>query len=144
MSDLRNKIQTAEDIQFEDIDCPEWDCKIRIQTMSGNDRMNMMARVVGDPQIREHFGKDGELSPDQDIPLAALMTHLVIACARDPETNELVFTWDDLGWLGNKNGDVLQRLGMAAVKQSGVGSQAVVEAMGNSSSPVPDQSDAGT
>lgn len=144
MSDLRNKIQSADDITFEDIDCPEWDCKVRIQTMSGNDRMGMMARVIADPQIREHFGEDGELSQDMDIPLSALMTHLVIACARDPETNELIFSWDDLGWLGNKNGDVIQRLGMAAVKQSGVGESAVAAAMGNSSSPVPVQSDAGT
>lgn len=137
MSDLRARIQAADDIKFDDIDCPEWDCVIRVQTMSGNDRMNMMARVVSDPQIKEAFGEGGELESDADIPLSAIMTHLVIACSRDPQTGELVFTWDDLGWLGNKNGDVLQRLGMAAIKQSGVGEAQVTEALGNSSSPVP-------
>lgn len=116
---LRQAILEAQDLHEQLIDVPEWGIKLKMKTMTGDDRQAFS-------EAMSQYGLEDEMPPH-------MLAQLVIACARHHETDELVFTHDDANWLGNKNGAVLERLAKIAADVSGMGPDAEA-AMGKGSS----------
>lgn len=105
---IRAKIFAAKDKPTEDVDCPEWSCKIRVMALSGKER-NTFERLV-------YLKEDDTDTSGYDNATASLLA----MCCYDPETNEKLFTEKDVAILGEKNSLVLNRLALVAKKLSGM------------------------
>lgn len=121
MSELRNKILASDDIETELIEVEKWGVKIEIKGMSGLHRA----------QFLQGFSKE-----DGSVDYERLYPFLVIATAYDPDTGEKIFSDDDVPALNQKSGKVLETLGQAALKLSGMGADSIAqEGKGSSSTP---------
>lgn len=131
MSGLRDQIVAADDLPFEDHPVPEWgNIKVRVRGLTGTQRDAYEARIVAVKQ----GGKDVELR------LANFRARLVVKCLLDPETNERIFSDDEVGVLGSKSGAVLDRLHDVAHRLSGMDDEATARAEGNSEADPSDSS----
>lgn len=119
---LRDRIIESDDRGFEDVDVPEWDCKVRVRGLTGTDRDRYEAHAV---QLREG-GQDIELR------LANFRSKLLVLCLYDPDTDERIFGDNDAKVLGSKSAKVIERLHEVAYRLSGMDDKAVVRAEGNS------------
>jgi len=118
---IRDKIKAAADLSDEVVEVPEWDVKIRLRSPNGRER----ARLVG-------LFIDAETGEQRAFDPAVMYPALLAATCFDPETGEQLFNSDDADWLLEKNGSVIERLAMAAMKVSGLDGEAVERAKGNS------------
>jgi len=109
---LRDKILQAEDLDYEDVDVPEWDAKIRVQSPTVRER----ALLVG--EFMDATGK---------VDLERMYPALLIATVVDPETGEALFTADDMGALGEKNGRVVEGVAKVALRVAGMDTDAIAE-----------------
>ena len=119
MSNLREKIFSAGDIEKELVEVKEWGVTLEIRSMTGAQRARVMAHAV-----------DEKGKPD----LEKVYPDLLIYTIYDPESGELVFSESDRGELMKKNGAIIERLARVAMRLSGIGEQAVEEAEKNSGS----------
>ena len=104
MSDLRNAVLNAVDIQTETVDVPEWEVKLELRGMTGVERSAFTERT-----------RSGDLSNE------GVMAELLISSAYDPESGERVFEPADRDILVTKNARVLDRLFRIAAMLSGIG-----------------------
>lgn len=102
---LREKILAASDIKFEDVPVPEWDCTLRVKGMNGTRRSKLLEDTID---------KTGQ------VDMAKFYPEIVAMTACDPETDEPIFTLDDVEALGNKSGAVMELLASTAMKLSGM------------------------
>lgn len=119
--DLKSMILGAVDIQEKVVSVPEWDCKVLIRGMDGEERSETVAEISA-------LGK-GNRSKIYPIVLTRTL--------RDPETKELIFSVEDGPALTKKSGAVLERLATIAGRLSGITPSAVEEAEKNSDSDTP-------
>lgn len=131
MSNLHDQIVAADDLSYEDETIPEWgDAKVRIRGLSGHDRDAYEAKAVA----VKNMGQDVELR------LADFRSRLVIKCLFDPETDEQVFADNEVTVLAAKSGVVIQRLFKIAQRLSGMDTDALSRAEGNSETDPSDSS----
>jgi hypothetical protein len=105
MSDLKERIKKANDIQKEIVHVDEWDVDIEVRGMDGSARAIFM---------ETSYDEDGK--PIQ----ACILPNIVIATCYDPSTSEKLFDESDASWLCNKNGGALSMLGLVGLRLSGI------------------------
>lgn len=128
---LKDQILGADDRLSEDVPVPEWEnVKVRVRGLSGSERDAYEAKLV---QVRS-VGKDVELR------LKDFRSRLLVRCLYDPETDERIFGDNEVASLGSKSGVVIDRLHDVAIRLSGMDSEAVGRAEGNSESDPSDSS----
>ena len=93
----RDEILSVDDLPFKDVDVPEWKGTVRVRTLRGVDRANLVASIS--------VSKDG--APSDWI------ERMVAACAIDENGNQL-FTENDIAEISKKNSRAIQRLFDAA------------------------------
>lgn len=91
----KKQILEAQDRTFRDVEVPEWGGTVRIGVMSAEQRDKY------ETQFLKY--RNGELP-------GSIRASLVAATAIDPETNEQIFTQDDVVALGQKSGAAVGRL----------------------------------
>lgn len=96
----RDKILNADDIEEEIVDVPEWDVKILLRAMNGQQQVRYAETIRGDSK-------------------GFMYADILMVTAYDPETRELIFDPADREALSLKSGGVLNRLGMKVLALSG-------------------------
>ncbi len=119
---LKDQILAAEDRPYEDVDVPEWSCKVRIRGLSGTERDAYEAKAV---KLRQD-GKGVE-----ELRLKDFRSRLLVKCLYDPETDERIFGDNEVAHLGAKSGVVIDRLHDTAHRLSGMDDGALTRAEGN-------------
>ena len=105
MSDLKERIKKVDDIQKEVVHVDEWDADIEVRGMSGEERAEYF-KASYDDEGKPIYGKAS--------------VNVLIETCYDPETSKKLFDAKDASWLSKKSGAALNRLGMAALRLSGV------------------------
>lgn len=127
---LREKIRTANDIERELVDVPEWDVQIEVRSMTVRQR----AAFVSASQDQSEGAADR---------IEKVYGQILVACCLDPDSGENVFTDDDLTWLmTEKSGSVIDNLVARCLEASGLKEKAVDEAGKSSSASTTDQVEA--
>ena len=106
MTTLREQILGAQDIARETVPCPEWGTDIVLHGLTARARFQIVARFSDD---------SGKVSYEDLYPA------LVVACAHAPDSDELLFTDEDLDAIAGKSATPVERLGQAAMRISGIG-----------------------
>lgn len=109
--DIKNKIRAAQDTRSQIEPVPEWDVTVELRSITAKERGKMMAASVNEDGGTVNFG--------------ALYPLMLIAGAFDPESGEQLFTQDDVEWLGEKNGEVVERLAKIIMGESKMDEKAV-------------------
>lgn len=104
MSDIRDKIKAAKDIEIEQVYVPAWDVTVEMRTPTVGARGDAMA----------------EYMVDGEIDYVRMYPSLVIQCAYDPEDGTKLFTFDDIPWLSDKSAAALEVLGSKAIDLAGL------------------------
>lgn len=108
-------ILKASDLQFEDVEVPEWGGKVRLRSLSGRDR-----------ETWENYVYHLTAKPPEERNLGDFRARLLVLALVDAKGNRL-FNDDEVHLLAEKNAQVLQRLFERAQRLSGIG-QAELEA----------------
>lgn len=106
---LRDKIRDADDKQSEIVDCPEWDCKVEVRSMSAKARGKM---------LRE------SMTEEQTLDYEVLYPQVLIATCFDSEEGSQVFEPADAEWLADKSAGPVERLAQAGMRLSGLTQEA--------------------
>ena len=118
-----NKIKQAHDTESVAYEIPEWDVTVNVRSMSARQRAAMNT-VIED---------DGTAAEKQEL----MWAYLLCSCVFDPDTDDPVFSEDDMEWLlSDKSFAVIDRLTAKCLEVSAVSREAVDEA-GKSSSGSP-------
>lgn len=126
----RAGILAADDIQTERVPVPEWGDEVIVRGLTGDE---LDAYQASRRQFRNAGTPQQELIFIQDNARAGLL----VKCLVDEEGNRL-FTDQDAGDLGRKNGKVLDRLYDVAARLSGLSNEEQEAMEGNSETPAPD------
>ena len=136
---IRKQILASEDQTENSIVVPEWGgVALLLLSPSAKRRAAMIATFT-----TTETGIDGERTAE--VNTQAMLPSLVIACAHDPATREPVFTEADLDSLAEKNGAVVERVGLACMVIAGKDDSSTIQSDGTGSvsqlgSPVPSAS----
>jgi hypothetical protein len=129
VSRLAEIIRNSTDLHKDLYEIPEWEVTIEVRSMSARQRASY-ASLITDA---------GETTPDAVAETAlsrveSLWGHMIVACCFDPETQERVFSTDDLDWLmEEKDGDVVGNLANKCLEVSGMGADSEGDAGKDSS-----------
>lgn len=119
MTNLRDQIIAADDIQIEALTVPEWGVTIEVRGMDGNARARYLS-TFRDPETGL-------------VNYPALYPSALIECVFDPETGERVFNEGDEGIINQKSGKALERVAVVAMRLSGMNEDAEKDAGKDSS-----------
>lgn len=119
---LRDLIANADDLYAETLEVPEWNITLTLRTPTVAERAAMIRRFVG----------QGNGEPNTD--LNEMYPALLIATCVNPDTNEMLFTEADADLIRSKNGTVVERIAMVALRLCGMSDDAVPLPNGDSSS----------
>ena len=119
----KTAILTANDLQTEDVEVPEWGGAVRVRSFTGRERDAFEASMVR-----------GE-GRDRKVDLTNMRARLVGLTVID-ETGQRLFTDEEVDLLGAKSGAALDRVFAVAQKLNGL-SGADVEELSKNSSGVP-------
>lgn len=114
----RAAILAAEDIQFTDVECPEWGGVVRVRNLTAEARGEFIKQSM---EIRNAKGKNKD-AIDYDVE-----TKLVAMTAIDAD-GARIFSDDDVKLLAKKSSAPLVRCAKAAQKLSGLQPDAADEA----------------
>ena len=115
MSTTRDKIRSADDIETETVEVPEWGVTVRVRSMSAADRAATFAEA----------NANNNNLPDLD----SFWGRVMVECILEADTNERVFQPSDVEWLlSDKSAEVISRLSEICMKVSGLTKDAVDEA----------------
>ena len=113
---MKNKIRSAQDIDRELVDVPEWDVTIEVRSMTVRQRASF---ISASQDTSENSGDRVETVYGQ----------ILVTCCLEPETGEPVFDEEDLSWLmTEKSGSVIDKLVSRCLEVSGLKEKAVDEA----------------
>lgn len=116
---IRERIRDADDVNYKDVEVPEWGVTLRLFSMNGKERAEFFAPF----QVEDASSETDEQLRDR---LTAMTPALLIVTAYDPAGGDhpnpsfRVFHDDDLDWLATKNSGITERLGAVALKLSGL------------------------
>jgi hypothetical protein len=119
----KTAILTANDLQTEDVEVPEWGGAVRVRSFTGRERDAFESSMVRG---------DGR---DRKVDLTNMRARLVGLTVID-ETGQRLFTDDEVDLLGAKSGAALDQVFAVAQKLNGL-SGADVEELSKNSSDVP-------
>lgn len=118
MSKIKQKIRAASDLARELVEVPEWDVTIEVRSMSARQRSLFAATI-----------ESGQNETDVTQRLERLWSSVFLTCLFDPETNEPLFSDEDMDWLFvEKSGVVIDRIANVCLEVSGLKEKAVDEA----------------
>jgi hypothetical protein len=115
----RDAILSADDLQYEDVNVPEWGGTVRVRGLTGRERDAFEASLV-----KQKSGKGS-------IDLSDVTSKLIARTVVDEEGQRL-FTDLDIKGLGAKSGVALNRVFAVAQRLSGLSDADVDELVGNS------------
>ena len=116
----KTAILTAQDLQTEDVEVPEWGGAVRVRSFTGRERDAFEASMVR-----------GE-GRDRKVDLTNMRARLVGLTVID-ETGQRLFTDEEVDLLGAKSGAALDRVFAIAQKLNGLSGSDVEELSKNSS-----------
>lgn len=93
----REQIVEVDDVEYAEVDCPEWGGTVRLKSIRGTQRDAYEQSLIED--------RGGS----RKMNLRNARAKLIVLCAVD-ETGRPLFNSDDLGALGRKNAKPLDRL----------------------------------
>jgi len=123
----RDEILQVDDLQYEDVEVPEWGGVVRVRGLTGAER------DAFEESIMDQRGKKFR------VLLQNLRAKLVALSIVD-EAGKRLFSEGDVGKLGTKSAAALQRVFEAAQRLSGISDEDVDELVKNSSSGQSDDS----
>ncbi|MFJ8153971.1 phage tail assembly chaperone [Streptomyces sp. NPDC094468] len=126
----RDSILQASDVRTKTVPVPEWGGDVILRGLTGEE---LDAYQASRRQVRNAGTKQQELVIIQDNARASLLVKCII-----DDDGARVFTDQDAGLLGMKNGKVLDRLFDVASDLSGLSDEDQEEMEGNSETPTPD------
>lgn len=115
----RDAILAVDDVQFEDVDVPEWGGKVRVKSLTGKERDALESSMI--------VGK----GKNANVNLSNLRAKLVAQAVVD-ENGMRVFGDDDIAALGAKSAAALTRVYEVAQRLSGITQEDVDELTKNS------------
>lgn len=115
----RDVILAVADVQFEDVDVPEWGGTVRVKSLTGKERDALESSMI--------VGK----GKNKDVSLSNLRAKLVARSVVD-EQGRTIFTDEDIPALGAKSAAALNRVYEVAQRLSGVTQEDVDELTKNS------------
>lgn len=132
MSELlgRDAILGAVDVQYQEVDVPEWGGKVRIKGLTAGERDTFEASILQ--------GKGKNTSVNHKNMRAKLLAMSIV----DAEGNR-IFGNDDIAALGKKSSKAINRLFDIATELNGIGEDDVEELAGNSEADRSDDSSSG-
>jgi hypothetical protein len=104
-TELRQHIFTIPDIKEEIVEVEEWQAKILVRGMNGEERGNVLM---------------GAMNPNGTPNLKLMYPKMCIACCYHPVTKEKIFNVADVDELNKKAGGVLEKIAMKAAALSGL------------------------
>ena len=116
----REQILKVDDLQFEDVEVPEWGGVVRVRGLTGTERDAFEESII------DQRGKKTR------VVMANLRAKLVAQSIVDEDGRRL-FSERDVGALGEKSAAALQRVFNAAQRLSGISDEDVEELVKNSS-----------
>jgi hypothetical protein len=122
---LRQAILEAQDLPSRDELVPEWNVTLRIRGVDAQTASTFSAKMV-------RLGPDGK---PQAVKLDNFMAELAVMTFMDPNTDQPIFTKQDIAALGKKSAKVLKRLTDIAADLSGMSEDAAKAAAKNSETP---------
>lgn len=103
MSTLKDLILGSDDINFRDVEIPEWGgITVRVKALNDQQLGEYQTKTM---QMRSQKGGDGV-----DISMQNRRAEIVVKCLYDPETDERVFSDRDATKLAGKNAGVISGL----------------------------------
>jgi hypothetical protein len=118
LSSIRDRIAAVKDSKAEKITVPEWDdVVLEVRSITVKQHSDLIAAAA----------VDGET-----VDLAVLIPRLLIMSVYDPENGEPAFCDADAEWLAGLGAGVVERLGLAAMRVSGIDEGAVEAGKGGS------------
>jgi hypothetical protein len=115
----RDDILVIDDRPLYELDVPEWNGVIYIRALSARER-DRFEQYVQSTKSDGHSNGNG-VTPD--ISIAGVRERLCVLCCAD-ENGERLFTEDDIVWLGERSGAVLDRIATAAIHYNGMSKEA--------------------
>lgn len=119
---LADRILAANDQDRETVHVPEWDVTLELRSPLLKERTKLQALLI-----------DQNATPTADA-FEATAISLVAAVAYDPETGEKAFTPEQAALLATKNGRVVERLAIAALRVAGLAPDSLESGKDDSSS----------
>lgn len=119
----REQILAVQDCKIEDVDIPEWGGIVRVKALSGTERDQLEAAIIGKSGEERNYSN-----------LRARMVALSVV----DESGDLIFDRKDIASLGAKNACALDRIFDVGQRLSGMTAKDVKELVGKSK---PDPSD---
>lgn len=107
---IREQILNADDIETELVEIPVWGVTVEVRSMDGRSRTRLLRNAA---------------SSDGVVDMETLYPEMVIRCSFDPESGERIFVEDDADALLSKAAGPLEMLAMAAMRVSGMTSDAI-------------------
>lgn len=111
-ANLRDSILEADDLDVVECDVPEWGVVLHLRTPTAGGRGKMMGLWMK---------ADG----NESMIASTLYPLMIVLTAHDPATGEPVFGDDDVEFLAQKNGSVVERVALEAMKVAGMTGEAV-------------------
>lgn len=115
----RDAILAVDDVQFEDVEVPEWGGQVRVKSLTGKERDALESSMI--------VGK----GKNANVNLNNLRAKLVARSVVD-EDGKRIFTDDDIAALGAKSAAALTRVYEVAQRLSGITQEDVDELTKNS------------
>lgn len=125
----RDAILEANDLPTRDVEVPEWGGRVRVKTLTGEERANWEKAVV---EVR------GKRTEAKDFFRASLVANTAIN-----DQGELIFTFRDVEALNRKSAKALERVYEAAAELCGLKEEDLEEMVKNSESVQSDDSISG-
>jgi hypothetical protein len=123
----KEQILAAKDLQYEDIEVPEWGGTVRVRVMTGSERDSF------EQSIMKSEGK--EIVRDMTNMRAKLLVRTIC-----DENNKRIFTDKEINLLGEKSASGLEKVFELAQRLNKLGATSVDEAEKNSEGGVSDSS----
>lgn len=123
---LADQILGASDIESATLDVPEWGVTLELRSPSAEERAAFITRFMPD----DWSEADENYRPD----LTVMYCAAIITMSHDPLTGERVFEMNDstMAALAQKNGAVVERVALEAMKLAGIEKDAVEEGKSDS------------
>lgn len=118
----RQQIDAVSDLRTKDVEVPEWGGTVRLRELSSKERSLIEATTIGAK------GQSVEVRIEA---FKTLRERMVVAALIDEDGNRL-YKDNEAGFLGQKSGQVVERLFQTVQELSGMTPAAVKDAEGNS------------
>lgn len=125
----RKQIDAADDIKTETVPVPEWGGEVLLRSLSSKKRSEIEATLIASKNQK----------PDFRVEALKTLKERTVAAAMVDQAGNRLYSDKEIGLLGERSGDVIERLFNKVQELSGMDKDAVKRAEGNSA-PAPNDS----